>query len=187
MRERERAGPQELTPQQRRRIAVVSFLTSAFVSITLLVGYFVLPFTSPVAVDTLLELFLGLVVVSGLLVWQVRAILASPVPAVRAIGALMVSVPLFLILFATAYFLMARDSTTSFNEPLSRLDALYFTITVLATVGFGDIVAVSETTRAVVTVQMVGDLILVGLIARVILGAVERSRTRKGGRPPPRP
>ena len=144
------------------------------------VAYFLLPFTSPAAVDTVLELCLGLLLVGVLLVWQVRAILASPVPGVRALGALMVSMPLFLTLFSTAYFLIGRDQPGNFNVPMSRLDALYFTVTVFATVGFGDIVALSESARTVVTLQRVGDLILVGLIARVIFGAVQRSRDRHG-------
>ena len=42
----------------------------------------------------------------------------------------------------------------SFTEPLTRADALYFTVTVFSTVGFGDITAKSETARVVLIVQM---------------------------------
>jgi hypothetical protein len=56
---------------------------------------------------------------------------------------------------------------------------LYFTVTVFATVGFGDIVGVSQTARTVSMIQMVAGLVLVGLIARVMLGAVQESRTRQ--------
>ena len=48
-------------------------------------------------------------------------------------------VPLFLLLFASTYFLMERASAASFTQPLTRTDALYFTVTVFSTVGFGDI------------------------------------------------
>jgi hypothetical protein len=74
---------------------------------------------------------------------------------------------------------MGRSDPQQFSEPLTRLDAAYFTVTVFATVGFGDITAVSETARAVVTVQMLGGLVLVGLIARVVVGAVQEARTRR--------
>jgi hypothetical protein len=57
---------------------------------------------------------------------------------------------------------------------------MYFTVTVFATVGFGDITAVSQSARAVAMTQMLGDLVLVGLIARAIVDAVNRGRNRLG-------
>ena len=37
----------------------------------------------------------------------------------------------------------------TFTEPLTRTDAQYFTVTIFATVGFGDITAVTQTARVV--------------------------------------
>ena len=59
---------------------------------------------------------------------------------------------------------------------LTRTDSLYFTVTVFATVGFGDIIATSQTARLLVTVQMILDLVVLGLGIRVFLGAVQRGR-----------
>ena len=101
-----------------------------------------------------------------LLAWQVREILRSPYPAAQAVSALVVSVPLFLTLFAMTYYLMGQAEPSTFSEPMTRLDAMYFTVTVFATVGFGDITAVSQGARAVTIVQMMAGLVLVGLIAR---------------------
>jgi hypothetical protein len=64
---------------------------------------------------------------------------------------------------------------------MSRVGALYFTVTVFATVGFGDIVPVTDAARIVVMVQMVGDLVLVGVGVRVLLGAVQLGLERKNG------
>ena len=60
--------------------------------------------------------------------------------------------------------------------PLTRTDSLYFTVTVFATVGFGDITATSQTGRLLVTAQMILDLIVLGLGIRVFLGAVQRGQ-----------
>ncbi|WP_230195555.1 potassium channel family protein [Streptomyces coriariae] len=49
-----------------------------------------------------------------------------------------------LLLFATAYFPMDHSASDSFSDPLSRSDALYSTVTVCSTVGFGDIGPRSE-------------------------------------------
>ena len=55
-------------------------------------------------------------------------------------------------------------------------------VTVFATVGFGDISAVSSVARVLVTVQMVGDLVLIGLVLRVFMTAVDRGRRRAAER-----
>jgi voltage-gated potassium channel len=153
---------------------VASLLRSLLVSVVICAGYFLLPLRLDGSV-AVLGLVGGLIVVGILLAWQIREIARSPYPRLRAVGALATSVPLFLAVFATAYFLMGRAQPANFSEPLTRLDAAYFTVTVFATVGFGDIVAVSESARAVATVQMIGDLVIVGLVARTLLGAVQHS------------
>ena len=50
----------------------------------------------------------------------------------------------------------------NFTEPLTRADALHLSTTVFTSVGFGDISAVSEAARLLVTLQMILDLLLLG-------------------------
>ena len=88
-------------------------------------------------------------------------------------------VPLYLLLFASTYFLMERASAAAFTQPLTRTDALYFTVTVFSTVGFGDITPKSEAARVVLIVQMLGDLAVLGAGIRVLLGAVQRGRQQR--------
>jgi voltage-gated potassium channel len=77
------------------------------------------------------------------------------------------------LLFASTYYVLARDSASSFAGPLTRTDALYFTVTVFSTVGFGDITARSQTARLVVSGQMIADLVILGLGIKIIVGAVK--------------
>jgi hypothetical protein len=95
------------------------------------------------------------------------------------VGALATSVPLFLLLFAATYFVVDKISGSNFNQPLSRTEALYFTVTVFATVGFGDIVATSDGARALVTVQMVAGIVIIGLGARIIVDAIKHGREQQ--------
>jgi len=141
--------------------------------------YYLLPFDRSASGVAVTLLVAGLVVFVGLVAFQVRAIIASPFPGLRAIEALATSVPLFLVLFASSYFVMARLSPGSFSAPLTRTDALYFTVTVFSTVGFGDITAKTETARLVVTGQMIADLVILGLAIKAIVGAVRRGRQRR--------
>lgn len=152
---------------------------SLLVSTALVVGYFVVPLTSQFATLRGLGLLAGLAAIAGLLAWQIKQIIRSPMPGAQAVAALVITVPVFLILFATSYYLMSDADANNFSEPLTRLDSLYFTITTFATVGFGDITAASQAARAVATIQIVLGLVLVGLIAHVIVGAVQVARKRQ--------
>ena len=157
----------------RRRYVVRALLRSFLVATAIIVAFFVLPMSSAVALGGALTLVGGLLTVGVVLVWHIRMILVAPYPAARAVSALVVTVPLFLVVFATIYHLMSLADRSQWSEPLTRLDALYFTVTIFATVGFGDITAVSQTARAVTLVQMMAGLTLVGVIARVVVGAVQ--------------
>ena len=112
----------------------------------------------------------------GLVAFQVRSIIRSPFPGLRAIEALATSVPLFLLLFAGSYVVMAAMSASNFGGQLTHTDGLYFTVTVFSTVGFGDITAKTEAARLVVTGQMIADLVILGLAVKIIVGAVSRRR-----------
>ena len=150
--------------------------------VALLVLYYVLPLDRGFQSRTLLVLVAGLLMVGVIVAWQVRAILRARHPALRAIEAIAMSLPLFLLLFAATYVLLAGTDPDAFTEPLSRTDGLYFVVTVFSTVGFGDISPVTEVARALTTVQMVGDLVLIGLVLRVFLTAVDRGRRRTAER-----
>ena len=118
----------------------------------------------------------GLVVFIGLVAFQVRSIIRSPFPGLRAIEALATSVPLFLLLFASTYVVMAAISASNFGGPLTHTDGLYFTVTVFSTVAFGDITAKTQAARLVATGQMIADLVILGLAVKIIVGAVSRGR-----------
>jgi len=143
--------------------------------------YYLLPLDHSARWLAITMLVIGLVALIGLVAHQVRVIIASPFPGLRAVEALAISLPLFLLLFASTYVVLAALAHGSFNQPMNHTNALYFTVTVFATVGFGDITAQTETARLLVTGQMITDLIILGLGARVILGAVQRGRQRQPG------
>jgi voltage-gated potassium channel len=152
----------------------------------LLVVYFVLPLDRAFTPTTLAALAAGVVAVGLLVAWQVRGILRASHPALRAVEGIALSIPLFLLLFATAFVQLSGSDPGAFTEPINRIDGLYFVVTVFATVGFGDIAPVSDVARVLTTVQMVGDLVLIGLVLKLFLAAVDRRRrsTTDPGAPP---
>ena len=170
---------QDLPPATRRRLIFWAALRSVLIAAVLVVLYYLLPLDRPWDSDTAIRLLIGLLVFAGVMVWGVKTIAGSRYPGVRAAEALALILPFFLLLFASTYFVMERNSSASFTEPMTRTDALYFTVTVFTTVGFGDISPKSETARIVLMVQMLADLALLGTGLRVLLGAVQRGRERR--------
>ena len=142
--------------------------------------YYVLPLTQSSAWPITI-LVIGLAVFIALVACQVRSIIRSPFPGLRAIEALATSVPLFLLLFAGSYVVMSAMSDSSFDTQLTHTDGLYFTITVFSTVGFGDITAKTQAARLLVTGQMIANLVILGLAVKVIVGAVGRRRADADG------
>jgi voltage-gated potassium channel len=161
-----------------RRPVVRTIARSVLVSVAIVVLYFALPLR-PDNPTAFVWLSGGLLLVVVLLVWQVRHILTASHPRLRAVEAMATTLSLFLVLFATAHYLLDENAPGSYSQTLTRVDALYFVVTTFATVGFGDIVPVTQTARVLTTAQMVADLLLVGLIVRVLLGAVQEGLRRQ--------
>ena len=172
---------QDLPPARRRRLIAGAVLRGLLTTTVLVALYYLLPLDQPWDTGTAVRLLAGLLVFAGVTVWQIRAITGSRYPAIRAFETLGLIAPFYLLLFASTYFLMEQASAANFSQPLTRTDALYFSVTVFTTVGFGDITAKSETARIVLIIQMLADLALLGAGVRVLLGAVRRGQQRRSG------
>jgi voltage-gated potassium channel len=166
-------------PHRYRRAVVVSLLRSVLTTTVMVVLYYLAPLNLSLDIGTWLRFLAVLLLLAVLTARQVQAILSSDIPRVRAAEAVATGLPILLLVFAAIYVVIASDRPESFSESLSRTDALYFTVTVFATVGFGDIVPLTELARIVTTVQMVTGLLAVGLVVRVVLGAAEVAVRRR--------
>jgi Ion channel len=167
--------------EARRRIrrVVVTLLRALGSTVGLVALYYLIPLDPNSVGVTVGQLVVGLLALGALVVFQVRSIAKATYPALRAVGALATSVPLFLLLFAGTYYVMGVISEANFSEPLTRTDALYFTVTVFSTVGFGDITATTEAARILVMGQMISGVVIIGLGARIIVDAVKRGQSRQ--------
>ena len=79
----------------------------------------------------------------------------------------MVSI-MFIAVFAAIYTQISIRYPGSFSEPLDHFNAYYYAMTVLATVGFGDITPVTPMARIISMIQMGLDLAFIGVAVRVI-------------------
>jgi voltage-gated potassium channel len=167
----------ELTERRRRQLLTIAAIRS-FASVAVLaMAYFLLPFTRLAEGKLIAEFTAGILLV--IVVAQTVGTLHSRYPLLRSVEAMATSIPLFLVVFATTHYLLNELNRGSYSEPMTRLDALYLTMSTFATVGFGDITAKSEPARFAILVQMIGGLILIGVVARVLIGAARRREGRR--------
>jgi hypothetical protein len=168
-----------LSDPQRRALLRRAVVRPLFTAVALTALYFVVPLKDIRDVTTAALLVLVLVVVGVVCVWQVVRVVRSDFPAVQAVEALAAVIPAYVIGFSTVYYLACAASSQNFTEPLTRMGSLYFTMSVFATVGFGDIAASTDFARAIVTLQMVGNLLIIALGGRLFVAAIRRGQSRR--------
>ncbi|MCE0766742.1 potassium channel family protein [Pseudonocardia kujensis] len=167
--------------RSRRRQIAASLIRSVVSTVLLVVLYYRAPLDRPIDVGILVWFLAGLTVLAGAVVWQTRAIIRSDVPRLRAAETATIGLPALLLLYSSIYTVMSTAAPAAFTQRMNHTDALYFTTTVFATVGFGDITPVTQAARIVVTTQMITGLLAVGVVAKLLLGAVQRATTSKDG------
>ncbi len=170
----------EMEPRQRRRVLVAALLRALVTAIVLVALYYLLPLDNEWRLSSAMRAVVGLALFVAVLIWQIQKVLSAEHPEIRAVEALAMTLPLFLLLFATTYFLLSVHGSGAFSqEHLTRTDALYLTVTIFATVGFGDISAVSQAARVAVMVQMLLDLVILGVGINAFVGAARVGRKRQ--------
>jgi voltage-gated potassium channel len=172
----------ELEKGERRRAWLRTGAVLALVWVVLITVYYLVPPGLVPArhrgTDAFLHLGVGAALFAAILAWQARQIVGAELPELRAVEALGLVIPLFLILFATFYLSMSNASAHMFSQPLDHTRAIYFTITVFSTVGFGDITPQTDLARIIVSIQMLLDLVIIGAVVRMILNAAQAGLAR---------
>jgi len=159
---------------------VVGMLIRVTASASVLLGvYYLVPTKGSSEVSDLPWLILELVIFGVVVAVQIPAIIKANYPNLRAIEALAVTVPLFLLIFSRIYLSNSLTNPAAFTSSLDNTTALYFTVTVFATVGFGDIVAQTNGMRLLVTLQMLLDLAVLGLVIKLLTSAAQRGVQRR--------
>ncbi len=165
--------------RRRRRLFLIAALRVFGTTAMLLVVYFAIPIGEKISTWSIVVLVVSLIGLTISVGFQVRRIIDAPVPQLRAVETLATAIPAFIVIFALVYVTMSEVNPGAFNAPVTRIAGLYFTVTVFTTVGFGDIVARTDAARAVVTVQMLLDLVILGGLVRVVIGASQLALMRR--------
>ncbi len=128
---------------------------------------------------------LAAVLAVGAYIWffrrQVRLVATARFPTLRAVEALVLVAGMFLAVFSMIYVMISLATPSAFTEPMDAFTGYYFAMTVLATVGFGDITPVSTLARSVTMVQMALDLAFIAVVVRVFTTSARRGLQARAG------
>jgi voltage-gated potassium channel len=141
------------------------------------VVYFAVPVPSRMREASWELLFcIGVVVLGLLITLAIRRLLRAGEGArIRGLVLLLVLTVLF---FSWCDACLAAEPG-QFAELHTKIDAVYFNVSTLSTVGFGDVHAAGQLARAAVTVQIVFNLVFLGLAAGIVSGYLRSRATRR--------
>ena len=167
-----------------RRALVRSAVRATVLAVLVLAAYYAAPIrgtgTSGIVLRIVVVGTASLLVVA----WEIRAVTKAEFPRVRAIDALVGSVSVMVITFAIIYLNFSAHDPGAFTEELNSTSSLYFTMTTLSTVGFGDIAAKTNGARIAVMIQIVFNVAVIGTTVKTIQGtARNRAQTRSAPGP----
>ena len=170
----------DLGKAQRRRAIAYSGVIIVASWVFIFGAFFVLPIGHESGLRAVLRLGADIALVGAVFAWQIRRIAFAELPELRAVEALGVVIALFLVLFSAIYLSLSHGNVRTFSEPLDHVRAIYLTITIFSTVGFGDITPRTDGARILVSAQMLLDLAIIGIVVRLLFSAA-KSRIAPAG------
>ena len=173
--------PVPSAPRHAWKLALLTLLRATISISVLFTAYFLMPARRAGHGSDVPWLVVELCVFAVVVAVQVPAIIKAKHPILRATEALAILVPVYLLIFARIYLSSSLHDPSAFTRSLDNVTALYFTVTVFATVGFGDIVAETDSMRMLVTVQMLLNLVILGAVIRLLASAARRGVAQRGG------
>jgi voltage-gated potassium channel len=164
-------------PGSGRKRVLINLATSLGAVVACTVVYYLLPvdrFGLVGTVNAVVAFAVGLAAVSSLILFQVRRFRIGGARHGSSIAGVAAALYLAVLFFAAVYFGLARQDPGSIASLRTKTDALYYSLTITSTVGFGDVHPVSQLARAVASVQMAFNI---GFLAVAV--AVVRARASR--------
>ncbi|OXS35737.1 potassium channel family protein [Streptomyces sp. XY006] len=126
---------------------------------------------------------LCLAVVATLLLRQVRDVVLEK-PHTRSGLMITLLMCLAVLVFSSGYYALAQQPG-QFTGLRTRVDALYFTVVTLATVGYGDITPKGQEARLVTAVQILYTFVFLTAAATALTRRLHTVVAERDRRPPP--
>jgi voltage-gated potassium channel len=143
--------------------------------------YFVVPVSPRLPAEAIvlraLAAVAALAILAFAILWQVRLTMEHGLD--RRVDGLVVSLVIVVLAFALGFYLLNAQDPEQLEGLATRVDALYFTMSTLTTVGFGDVHATGQSARIMVVIQMAFNLVFVATAAAVLSARVRAAATKR--------
>jgi voltage-gated potassium channel len=160
-----------------RRWAHLGLILAAVV-----VVYFVVPVSRELQRGTVIRILVAIVVLALLVAAVVRQLRLHIDDQDRRVDGLIVSITMVMAVFSLCYFTLEQRDAGQFGDLETRLDALYFTASTAATVGYGDVHAVGQAARALVLVQIVFNVVFIGTAVALLSSRIRSVASARAAR-----
>ncbi len=122
---------------------------------------------------------LGLAAIVPVAIRSANAVAVAERPFRTAVEAIVLVVALLVFGFSSV-FVAINHGDGQFVGLVTRVDSVYFTVTTMSTVGFGDIHAAGQAARVAVSIQIAFDLSFLALSVRLLASAVRQRAIADG-------
>ena len=152
-------------------------LTALVASILLL--YFVVPVDGELDGNAVLRGVVAFLALVALIIVMVRQLGVHLDDGERRIDGLVGTIVIVVVAFALAYYVLNIREPHQIDGMETRVDSLYFTMTTLLTVGFGDIHAAGQVARVMVLIQYMFNVVFVATAAGILSSRVRAAVTAR--------
>jgi voltage-gated potassium channel len=164
----------------RTRLGLLAVEVLALVAV-----YFLVPLEGSLALR-LAAYAAGLALVVLVIVRQLRRHLGSRDADIR-VDSLALAIVFAILLFALTYYAVDTAESGEFSGLTTRIDALYYSLTVATTTGFGDVSAQGQLARFLVSLQLVFNIVILATAAPLLTRTIRSRRISQAQQPPSQP
>ncbi|GAA4704860.1 potassium channel family protein [Nocardioides conyzicola] len=144
------------------------WLRLAAVLAIVLVLYFTVPVSFEISSNDLVQLVISLTALGLLAATVLVEVRHQLVEDDRRIDGLVIALMVAVLGFALGFYVLAQRNPDQFVDLDTRIDALYFTMATLLTIGYGDVHATGQAARTLVLIQMVFNVVILATAASTI-------------------
>lgn len=133
-----------------------------------LVLYFTVPVSFEISSNDVVQVVVSLVALTLLAVLVLVEVRHQLLEDDRRVDGLVIALMIAVLGFALGFYVLAQRNPDQIVDLHTRIDALYFTMATLLTIGYGDVHAAGQAARTLVLIQMVFNVVILATAASTI-------------------
>lgn len=151
----------------------------AAILIIVMVVYFTIPVSFEVQTSEVVQLVVSVLALALLAVAVLVEVRHQLQDADRRIDGLVIALMVAVLGFALGFYILTLRNPDQIAGLDTRVDSLYFTMSTLLTIGYGDVHAVGQAARILVLIQMLFNVVIIATAASTITTRVRTQAEKR--------